>query len=107
MADTKGGLAHHPTSSPSPTGSTASTRLSAVSSSDERPLLDQHLALAAAAYEQRHRSQGDDQPRRARGEDAHGGDALVRCAQPGAGLPAIVDSPVERGPDCLPGAGPR
>ena len=30
-------LAHHPASSPSPTGSTASTRLSAVSSSEERP----------------------------------------------------------------------
>ena len=49
-------------------------------------LLDQHLALAASAYEQRDRSQGDDQPGQPRGEDAHGGDALVRGAQPAAAV---------------------
>ena len=56
-------------------------------------LLDQHLALAASAYEQRDRSQGDDQPGEPRGEDAHGGDALVRGAQPAAALDDHLGQP--------------
>ena len=86
-----------PTSSPSPTGTTASTRLSAVSSSRGAALLDQHLALAASAYEQRDRGQRDHQPGQARGEHPHGGDAVARGARArrGSRRPS-VGSPVER-----------
>ncbi len=49
-------------------------------------LLDEHLPLAAAAYEQGDRGQRDHQPRQSRGEDPHGGHALPGRAQPGPGL---------------------
>ena len=49
-------------------------------------LLDQHLALATPAHQQRDRGQGDDHPGQARGKDAHRGDALLGGEQPATGV---------------------